>query len=108
MKDDLFDDQSVMKDCIVDNRFNIKAMIDTDATDYCFIDKVTAQKICEMIEISLVRLLKSKNVRAYNDKKSTLITHVIYSFLKIENYLKDITSMMIIELNQQTIILEKS
>jgi hypothetical protein len=97
-----------MKDCIVDNRFNTKAMIDIDATDYyCFIDKVTAQRICEMIEISLVRLLKLKNVRAYNDKKSTLITHVLYSFLKIENHLEDITSMMIIELDQQTIILEK-
>jgi hypothetical protein len=108
MKDDLFDDQSVMKDCIVDNKFNTRAMTNIDATDYCFIDKVTAQRIYEMIEISLVRLLKSKNVRAYNDKKNTLITHVIYSFLKIENHLEDITSMMIIELDQQTIILEKS
>jgi hypothetical protein len=108
MKDDLFDDQLVMKDCIIDNRFNIKAMININAIDYYFINKVTAQKICKMIEISFVKLLKSKNVRAYNDKKNTLITHIIYSFLKIENYLEDITSMMIIELDQQTIILEKS
>jgi hypothetical protein len=108
MKDDLFDDQSVMKDCIVGNKYNTRAMIDTDATDYCFVDKVTAQKICEIIEISLVKLLKSKNVRAYNDKKGTLITHVIYFSLKIENHLESITSMMIIKLDQQIIILEKS
>jgi hypothetical protein len=97
-----------MKDYIVDNKFNTRTMIDIDATDYYFIDKMTAQRICEMIEISLVRLLKSKKVRAYNDKNNTFIIHVIYSFLKIENYLKDITSMMIIELDQQIIILVKS
>jgi hypothetical protein len=97
-----------MKDCIVDNRFNTRAIIDINATDYCFIDRVTAQKICEMIEISFVKLLKSKNVRAYNDKKNTLIIHVIYSSLKIENYLEDIILIMIIELDKQTIILKKS
>jgi hypothetical protein len=107
MKNDLFDNQSVMKDCMIENKFNIKIMIDIDATDYCFINKVIAHKICEMIEISLVKLLKLKNVRAYNDKKNAFITHAIYFSLKIENYLESTTSMMIIELDQQTIILRK-
>jgi hypothetical protein len=108
MKNDLFDDQSVMKDCMIENKFNIRTIIDIDATDYYFIDKVIAHKICEIIEISLVKLLKLKNVRAYNNKKNTLITYAIYLSLKIENYLENTTSMMIIELDQQTIILRKS
>jgi hypothetical protein len=99
MKNDLFNDQSVMKDCRVEDKFNIKTMIDIDATDYCFIDKVIAHKICELIEIFSVKLLKSKNVRAYNDRENTLITHVIYSFLRVEDHLKSIISMMITELD---------
>jgi hypothetical protein len=89
-----------MKDCKIEDKFNIRIMIDIDATDYYFINKVIAHKICELIEISSVKLLKSKNVRAYNDRKNTFITHVIYSFLRVEDYLESIISIMITKLDQ--------
>ena len=54
MKNDLFDDESIIIDCIIANKFNTKVMIDTNAIDYCFIDRVTAQKVCEIAEISLI------------------------------------------------------
>jgi hypothetical protein len=37
-------------------------MIDTDAIDYCFINRVTTQKIYEIIEISSIQLNKSKKI----------------------------------------------
>jgi hypothetical protein len=108
MKNDLFDDELIMIDCIIANKFNTKIMIDTDAIDYCFIDRVTTQEICEIAEISSVQLNKSKKVRAFDDCFSTLITHVIYSSLKIENHFESITLMLITDLEQQILIFEKS
>ena len=116
MKNDLFDDESIIIDCIIANRFNTKVMIDINAIDYCFINRVTAQKMCEIAEISLIQLNKSKKVRTFNERLETSITHAIYSFLKMkthfkndfESYFESIISMLITDLDQQILILEKS
>jgi hypothetical protein len=83
-------------------------MINTDVTSYCFIDKVTALAICEKNDISLVKLLRSKNVRTFNDRQETSRIEIIYSSLKIDDHMKKSTLMLIINLEQQALILEKS
>jgi hypothetical protein len=83
-------------------------MIDINAIDYYFIHRVTTQEIYEITEISSIQLKKSKKVRAFDDRSSILITHVIYLFLKIENHFESITLMLITDLEQQILILEKS
>ena len=108
MKNDLFDDESIIIDCIIANKFNTKVMIDTDAIDYCFINRVTAQKVCEITEISSIQLNKSKKVRTFDERLETFIIHAIYFFLKMKNHFESIISMLIIDLDQQILILEKS
>jgi hypothetical protein len=47
-------------------------------------------------------------VKKYNEKRSKDITHVIYLFMIIQNHTKSFISMMIIKLDQHSIILKKS
>ena len=108
MKNDLFDDESIIINCIITNKFNIKVMININAIDYYFINRVTAQKVCEIAEISSIQLNKSKKVRAFDERFETSITHAIYLFLKMKNHFESIISMLITDLDQQILILEKS
>jgi uncharacterized protein YaiI (UPF0178 family) len=83
-------------------------MIDIDVTSYYFIDKVTALAIYEKNDISLVKLLRSKNVKAFNNRQEIFITETIYSSLKIDDYIKESILILINNLEQQTLILKKS
>ena len=107
MEDDLFDDHPVMEDCIVGNKFNTRAMIDTGSTGYCFVDRLTAQEICEKANISPVTLNRRKEIKAYDGRKGKPITQAIYPSLKIGNHTESSTPMLITELGQRTIILGK-
>ncbi len=83
-------------------------MIDIDVTKYAFVDESIAQKICDIMNIELIKLMKKRVIRAYDDRKSQVITHVIYSNLIIQNHTKSLTFMLITKLEQQVIILRKS
>jgi hypothetical protein len=109
-EDNLFDDKSIIVECILelDSEYIIKAMIDNDCTDYSFIDTDVAQRVCEALEISLLKLNKSREVKKYDERRNKNITHVIYSLMIIQNYTKSSTFMMIIKLDQHSIILENS
>ncbi len=106
MKNNLFDDEPIMKNCII-NKLKIKAMINTNSTNYCFIDRLIAQRICEMIEIEFIKLRKPKQVKIYDDHQKRFIIHVIYSKLRVESHRENTTFMFIIDLNQQICILGK-
>jgi hypothetical protein len=58
MKNNLFNDESIMQKCIINNQIKARAMIDINVTSYCFIDKMTALVICEKNDISFVKLLR--------------------------------------------------
>jgi hypothetical protein len=105
-----FNDKSIIVKCILklDNEYIIKAMIDNDCTDYSFIDIDIAQKVCDSLNINLLKLNKSREVKNYDERKNKNITHVIYSFMTIQNHTKSSTFMMIIKLDQHFIILRKS
>jgi hypothetical protein len=109
-EDALFDDKSIIVECILklDNEYIIKAMIDNDCTDYSFIDIDIAQKVCDSLSINSLKLNKSREVKNYDKRRDKDIIHVIYSFMTIQNHTKSSTFMMIIKLDQHLIILKKS
>ncbi len=111
-ENNFFDDKFIIVNCILnldnDNEYKIKAMIDNECIDYSFIDIDIAHKICERLRIVFLKLNKSREMKDYDERKNKNITHVIYSFMIIQNHTKNSISMMIIKLDQHSIILEKS
>jgi hypothetical protein len=83
-------------------------MINNDCIEYFFIDINIAHEMCEALEISSLKLNKSREVKSYDERRNKNITHAIYSSMTIQNHTKSFTSMMIIKLDQHFIILEKS
>jgi hypothetical protein len=109
-EDNLFDDKSIIVECTLelDSEYIIKAMIDNDCTDYSFIDTDIAREVCEVLKINSLKLNKSREMKNYDERRDKDITHVIYSFMTIQNHTKSCIFMMIIKLDQHSIILEKS
>jgi hypothetical protein len=108
-EDTLFDDKSIIVDCILDlkSEYKTKAMIDNECIDYSFIDTDIAHKVCELLKIESLQLNKSREVKNYDERRNKDITHVIYSSMIIQNHIESCTSMMITKLDQHSIILEK-
>jgi hypothetical protein len=107
-EDILFDDKSVIVNCILENEYKTRAMIDNDCTDYSFIDTDVAHQVCEVLRISSLKLNKVREVKNYDERRDKDITHVIYSSMIIQNHTENFISMMITKLDQHSIILEKS
>ncbi len=109
-EDNLFDDKSIIVKCTLNlkNEYKIKTMINNDCIDYFFIHINIAHKMCESLNINSLKLNKSREVKKYDERKNKNITHVIYSFMIIQDHTKNFISMMIIKLDQHSIILEKS
>jgi hypothetical protein len=110
-ENNLFDDALIIVDCTLDlhndSEYKIKAMIDNDCIDYSFIDIVIAQKVCDSLKISSLKLNKLREVKNYDERRNKNIIHVIYSFMIIQNHTKSFTFMMITKLDQHSIILNK-
>ncbi len=109
-EDILFDDKSIIIDCILNlkDEYKIKAMIDNECIDYSFINIDIAHKMCELLRIKFLQLNKSREVKNYDERRNKDIIHVIYLFMIIQDHTKSCISMMIIKLDQHSIILEKS
>jgi hypothetical protein len=108
MKNDLFDETLVLIDCVLKNKILTIAMIDIDVTEYAFVDESIAQSLCEDLKIESVQLIKKRLIKAYDERKDQIITHVIYSRMIIQRHTENLISMLIIKLRQQTLILDKS
>ncbi len=107
MKDDLFDESSVLIDCLI-KKFSLITMIDIDVTKYVFVDESIAQKICDVMNIELIKLVKKRVIKVYDDKRSQIITHAIYSSMIIQKHIESLILILITKLDQQVIILKKS
>ncbi len=109
-EDSFFDNKSIIVECTLElnNEYIIKAMIDNDCIDYSFIDIDIAQQVCDSLNINLLKLNKFREVKDYDERKDKNITHVIYSFMIIQNHIESSISMMIIKFDQHSIILKKS
>ena len=90
------------------NQHRLEALIDIDATKYVFIDRQIAQLVCDMLHMKSVSLLKSKSLIEFDDRHVSSITHVIYFKLTIELHFELTALLLIIDLNNHSIILEKS
>ena len=75
---------------------------------YTVINELLALKICNTLDIKSLFIFKSQLIREFNDELSKrLITHVIYSCLIVNDYMKQICSILLIRLNTHKIILNK-
>jgi hypothetical protein len=110
LKNDLFDDDLVIKSCILDdeNQYLVKAMINNDCIDYSFVNSVIVSSICETLKISSMKLNKSRKIKRYDERMSDLIIHVIYSRMIIRDHVESFIFLLITKLSQHDIILEKS
>jgi hypothetical protein len=108
MKNDLFDETSVLINCVLRDKIFTIAMIDIDVIEYAFIDESIAQSLCETLKIESVQLIKKRLIRVYDERKDQVIIHVIYSKMIIQEHTESLISMLIIRLEEQILILEKS
>jgi hypothetical protein len=108
-EDIFFDDKSIIVNYILDfkDEYKIKTMIDNECIDYSFIDIDIAHKVCKLLRIESLQLNKSREVKNYDERRHKDIIHVIYSFMTIQDNTKSCISMMIIKLDQHSIILNK-
>jgi hypothetical protein len=107
-EDILFDDKSMIVNCILESEYKTRAMIDNDCINYLFIDTDVAHQVCEVLKINILKLNKSREVKDYDERRDKNIIHVIYSLMIIQNHTKNSIFMMIIKLDQHSIILDKS
>jgi len=110
--DDLFASKSLTTEYVLSSNeisYSLKSLIDTEAADYSFIDKLIAQNVYDHLQIESLTLIKAKSIREFNDHYAKkFITHVIYSNLTVQDHMIDTASMLIIQLNQHQMILEKT
>jgi hypothetical protein len=83
-------------------------MININVIEYAFVNKSIAQSLCEILKIESVQLIKKRLIKIYDERKDQIIIHVIYSKTIIQRHIESLTSMLIIKLKQQTLILNKS
>ncbi len=112
MSNDSFASESLTIECVLSSNeisYSLKSLIDIEAADYSFIDEVIAQIVCDQLQIKSLTLIKAKSIREFNDHYAKkLITHVIYSNLTVQDHMIDTAFMLITQLNQHQMILEKT
>jgi len=112
MSDDFFASESLTTECVLSSNeisYSLKSLIDIEAADYSFIDEVIAQIVYNQLQIKSLTLIKAKTIREFDDHYAKkLITHAIYSNLMIQDHTINIASMLITQLNQHQMILEKT
>jgi len=112
MSDDSFASESLTTECVLSSNeisYSLKSLIDIKAADYSFIDEVIAQIVCDQLQIKSLTLTKTKSIREFNDHYAKkLITHAIYLNLTIQDHTVNIASMLITQLEQHQMILEKT
>ncbi len=112
MSNDSFASESLTIECILSSNeisYSLKSLIDIEAADYSFIDEVIAQIVCDQLQIKSLTLIKAKLIQEFDDHYAKkLITHVIYLNLTVQSHTIEIAFMLITQLNQHQMILEKN
>ena len=107
----LFNDHVCLMNCelsIDKKKYCLQVLINTNFIEYDFVNISTAQKICKKLDIIFQMLMKFRTIKTYDDYVEKLITHVIYSIMKIHDYVESLIFLLIIYFEQQDIILDKS
>lgn len=106
-----YDRFSLLVNCsliLLSKRYDFKILVNIDSQIYFAINEKMTNETCEFLDLESISLSRSRSMREFNEilsKKS--ITHVIYSFLIVNNHSKLTCSMLITQLNTHKIILEK-
>ncbi len=112
MLNDSFASESLTIECVLSSNeisYSLKSLIDIEAADYSFIDEAITQIVCDQLQIESLTLIKAKSIREFDDHYAKkLINHVIYLNLMIQDHTVNIASMLIIQLEQHQMILEKT
>ncbi len=111
MSDDSFASESLTTECVLSSNevnYSLKSLIDIEAADYSFIDEVIAQIVYDQLQIKFLTLIKAKSIQEFNNHYAKkFIIHVIYSNLTVQDHMINTASMLITQLNQHQMILEK-
>jgi len=109
---DLFASEPLTTECVLSSNeisYSLKSLIDTEAADYSFIDELTAQNVCDHLQIEPLPLIKPKPIRGFDDHYAKKpIIHAIYSNLTVQDHMKRFASMLITRLGQHQMILGKT
>jgi len=65
MSDDSFASESLITECVLSSNeisYSLKSLIDIEAADYSFIDKVIAQIVCDQLQIVTVLACVTRKV----------------------------------------------
>ncbi len=112
MSDDSFASESLTTECVLSSNeisYSLKSLIDIEAADYLFIDKVIAQIVCDQLQIKSLTLIKAKSIQEFDDHyDKKLIIHVIYLNLTVQDHTIDTAFMLITRLNQHQMIFKKT
>ena len=106
-----FTDNSLVIQCtLVFDKYehNVQTLVNTDVTEFAFIDEKIAQLICEKLQINLVILSWLKHVNEFDDRLTKFIIHVIYSTLIVQNHSELSILMFITKIDSHSLILDKS
>jgi len=110
--DDFFVLKSLTTKCVLSSNkisYSLKSLINIEAANYSFIDELTAQNIYDHLQIESLSLIKFKSIREFDDHYAKkLIIHAIYSNLTFQDHMKCFVFMLITQLSQHQIILEKT
>jgi hypothetical protein len=72
MKNDLFDESSILIDCLM-RKFSSITMININVIKYAFVNESIAQKIYDVMRIASIKLVKRKVIKMYDDEKIKLL-----------------------------------
>ncbi len=109
---DFFASKSLTTECVLSSNeinYSLKSLIDIEAADYSFIDELITQNVCDYLQIESLSLIKLKSIRKFDDHYAKkLIIHAIYLNLTVQDHMKHFVSMLITQLDQHQMILEKT
>jgi hypothetical protein len=84
-----------------------KALIDTKANSYAFIDIFLAMKLAQHFQTHIIPLGQPCAVKGYDSKTTMPITHLIHLTLKIQRRVQQNLPFLIIELGKHDVILRQ-
>ncbi len=112
MPDDSFAPEPLITECVLSSNeisYSLKSLIDIGAAGYSFIDEVTAQIVCDQLQIEPLTLTKAKPIRGFDGHYAKKpITHAIYPNLTVQGHTVSTASMLITRLGQHQMILGKT
>ena len=86
-------------------QLSIRALLDTGATGYAFVNVPFARVLCNTLNIESSPLSRPKTIKAFNDTDVERITHGIYSCLDVGGHSESTAPLLITNLGKHDIIL---